>query len=469
MIKAGLKKLRFVTLGFLILLLALFPVSSVFAVGLGHGFHGTVKINGVNADVGTVISAQVAGTEYGSYTVITPGQYVLIVQDDIDEGATIHFYVDDQEADQTFPYHDGWTTTLNLTVTTPPATYALTMAANPVGGGTATDLTNASPYTADTVVNIKAQATAGYRFVNWTAPAGTFGNATAAETTFTMPAQNVTVTANFVMVYNLTMAVAPGGSGTATDLTNASPYTAGTGVNIKAVAAAGYWFVNWTAPAGTFGNATAPQTTFTMPAQNVTVTANFEGVSPPPVYPTVTTQAATDITTSSATLNMQYTIGDFSSVQVRFAYRKSAEATWSYTSWASKSASGTYAAPLSGLTSNTQYIFKPQLKYDSTTIEDTTFQFTTATSGGGGGGGCFIATAAYGTPTAKQIDVLRAFRDDVLLKNTVGSQFVSLYYRTSPPIADFIASNEVLRTLVREFLVDPIVRVVEATGDIWRN
>ena len=391
MIKAGLKKLRFVTLGFLILLLALFPVSSVFAVGLGHGFHGTVKINHVNADIGTVISARVAGTEYGSCTVTTPGSYALIVQDDIDEGATIHFYVDGQEADQTFPFHDGWTTKLDLTVTTPPATY------------------------------------------------------------------------------DLTMAVAPGGSGTATDLTNASPYTAGTGVNIQAVAAAGYRFVNWSAPAGTFGNTTAATTTFTMPAQNVTVTANFALIPPPSVYPTVTTQAATGITTSSATLNMKYKVGSYSSVDVCFAYRKSAEVTWSYTSWVSKSANGTYAAPLSGLTSNTQYIFKAQLKYDSTTIEDTTFQFTTATPSAPPSIGCFIATAAYGTPTAKQIDVLREFRDTVLLKSTVGTAFVNLYYRTSPPIADFIASNELVRTLVRELLVDPIVRVVEATGDIWRN
>jgi len=469
MIKAGLKKLRFVTLGFLILLLALFPVSSVFAVGLGHGFHGTVKINHVNADIGTVISARVAGTEYGSCTVTTPGSYALIVQDDIDEGATIHFYVDGQEADQTFPFHDGWTTKLDLTVTTPPATYDLTMAVAPGGSGTATDLTNASPYTAGTGVNIQAVAAAGYRFLNWSAPVGTFGNATAATTTFTMPAQNVTVTANFVRVYNLTMAVAPGGSGTATDLTNASPYTAGTGVNIQAVAAAGYRFVNWSAPAGTFGNTTAATTTFTMPAQNVTVTANFALIPPPSVYPTVTTQAATGITTSSATLNMKYTVGSYSSVDVCFAYRKSAEVTWSYTSWVSKSANGTYAAPLSGLTSNTQYIFKAQLKYDSTTIEDTTFQFTTATPSAPPSIGCFIATAAYGTPTAKQIDVLREFRDTVLLKSTVGTAFVNLYYRTSPPIADFIASNELVRTLVRELLVDPIVRVVEATGDIWRN
>jgi DMSO/TMAO reductase YedYZ molybdopterin-dependent catalytic subunit len=82
---------------------------------------------------------------------------------------------------------------------------------------------------------------------------------------------------------------------------------------------------------------------------------------------------------------------------------------------------------------------------------------------------CFIATAAYGTPTAEQINVLRDFRDEVLLQNSVGSKFVDLYYRLSPPVAHFIAGNEFLRTLVRELLVDPLVCIVKATGTIWRN
>ena len=75
--------------------------------------------------------------------------------------------------------------------------------------------------------------------------------------------------------YDLTMVAVPAGNGTATDLTNASPYGVGTEVNIEAVAALGYRFINWTAPAGTFVDADTGETTFTMPAQNVTVTANF--------------------------------------------------------------------------------------------------------------------------------------------------------------------------------------------------
>ncbi len=84
-------------------------------------------------------------------------------------------------------------------------------------------------------------------------------------------------------------------------------------------------------------------------------------------------------------------------------------------------------------------------------------------------GGCFIATAAYGTPSAEQIDVLREFRDSVLLESIAGSLFVSLYYQLSPPVADFIAGNELLRTMVRELLIDPIVFVVQATDYVWHN
>ena len=82
-------------------------------------------------------------------------------------------------------------------------------------------------------------------------------------------------------------------------------------------------------------------------------------------------------------------------------------------------------------------------------------------------GGCFIATAAYGTDTARELDILREFRDEVLLPNSLGSKFVSLYYKTSPPLADFISQHEVLRTAVRVGFVDPIVKILNWSHDLW--
>jgi hypothetical protein len=293
-----------------------------------------------------------------------------------------------------------------------------------------------------------------------------------------MPPQGVTVTAHFGVAYNLTMVADPVGGGDAIDVGAKGAYAANATVRIKAVANPGYGFVNWTADTTvTFADETAEETTFTMPDQAVTVTAHFEEVSPPPGVPTVTTQCATAISSYSGTVNMNYTMGNFSPVEVRFACKRSTDPAWFYSAWVSRTADGTYTEVLTGLVSQTEYVFKAQLKYNETMppIEGASRQFTTAAGTSTGLNdllgyfGCFIATAAYGTPTAKQIDVLREFRDVVLLKSTVGSQFVALYYRLSPPIADFIARSDLLRTLVRELLVDPIVWIVEATGDMWRS
>ncbi len=82
---------------------------------------------------------------------------------------------------------------------------------------------------------------------------------------------------------------------------------------------------------------------------------------------------------------------------------------------------------------------------------------------------CFIATAAYGTPTAEEINILRQFRDDFLRDSALGNGFINFYYQTSPPLADFIAEHEVLRTVVREGFVDPVVAIVAFTQSWWEE
>lgn len=84
-----------------------------------------------------------------------------------------------------------------------------------------------------------------------------------------------------------------------------------------------------------------------------------------------------------------------------------------------------------------------------------------------GSSGCFIATAAYGTPTAKEIDILRQFRDLFLNDSNLGRELVRFYYSTSPPIAEYIARHEVVRVIVREAIVDPIVTLIHATKKLW--
>jgi len=73
---------------------------------------------------------------------------------------------------------------------------------------------------------------------------------------------------------------------------------------------------------------------------------------------------------------------------------------------------------------------------------------------------CFIATAAYGTPMAAEVQTLRTFRDRRLLTNPAGRAFVKTYYTISPPIANFIAKRPYLRYITRQML-KPVVWAVK--------
>ena len=72
---------------------------------------------------------------------------------------------------------------------------------------------------------------------------------------------------------------------------------------------------------------------------------------------------------------------------------------------------------------------------------------------------CFVATAAYGTPMASEVGVLRRFRDRHLRTNPVGRAFVAAYYAVGPYFADIIREDETLRGWTRAAL-SPIVRLL---------
>ena len=85
----------------------------------------------------------------------------------------------------------------------------------------------------------------------------------------------------------------------------------------------------------------------------------------------------------------------------------------------------------------------------SDTFSVTTKDKPSGKDDGGGGGGCFIATAAFGSPLAEQVEILRQFRDRHLLTNTAGKKFVAWYYRNGPMAAKFIQDKPPAKMLVR--------------------
>ena len=72
------------------------------------------------------------------------------------------------------------------------------------------------------------------------------------------------------------------------------------------------------------------------------------------------------------------------------------------------------------------------------------------------GGGCLIATAAYGTELAPQVQFLREIRDNTVMSTASGTAFMTgfnqLYYSFSPTIADMERENPMFQEVVRAFI-----------------
>jgi hypothetical protein len=180
----------------------------------------------------------------------------------------------------------------------PPVPYNLTISSS-AGGSVTTPGEGTFGYGSGMVVNLVATPASGYQFVNWTGNVGTIANVNAASTTITMNS-NYSITANFALIppgqYSLTISSTAGGW-VSTPGEGTFTYNAGTVVNLVATPLGGYRFVNWTAPAGSFTSANSASTTFTMPAQAVTVTANFEVIPPSQYSLTISSTAGGAVTT----------------------------------------------------------------------------------------------------------------------------------------------------------------------------
>lgn len=65
---------------------------------------------------------------------------------------------------------------------------------------------------------------------------------------------------------------------------------------------------------------------------------------------------------------------------------------------------------------------------------------------------CFVATATYGSPMAREVGVLRRFRDRHLRTHAVGRAWVDVYYTVGPAAANLIREYEPLRAVARAAL-----------------
>lgn len=189
-------------------------------------------------------------------------------------------------------YLQGWqdTTSIQLQhqaavyITTNYDTFAITVSAGT--GGTLT--ANKTAASQGETVTLTPTPNTGYQLNSYT----TSPTLTISNNKFTMPGQAVSITANFSKVnYTITNGTNPSGAGTVT-VNSTAQY--GNSVSVSQTPASGYVFTGWTtSPSLTISNGA-----FTMPAQNVTITANYKKIS------TATLSSGTLTGNSSVTLTI---------------------------------------------------------------------------------------------------------------------------------------------------------------------
>jgi hypothetical protein len=96
--------------------------------------------------------------------------------------------------------------------------------------------------------------------------------------------------------------------------------------------------------------------------------------------------------------------------------------------------------------------------HNSNVLQD---KYTTAYSHEGHG--CLIVTAAFGSPLASEVQLVRDYRDGTIRQSYTGSQFFlgfnAWYYSFSPTVADFIATHPLVKSVMQVCLV-PLLAII---------
>ena len=84
--------------------------------------------------------------------------------------------------------------------------------------------------------------------------------------------------------------------------------------------------------------------------------------------------------------------------------------------------------------------------------------------------GCIIATAAYGSEKASEVEYMRYVRDKMIGSNSIGRTLVSgwnsFYYSWSPPLAQFIDTYDVVRPAFQVMLM-PLIGTIHVTAYVY--
>ncbi len=288
-------------------------------------------------------------------------------------------------------------------------------------------------YEANKLVNLVAQADEHYHFMGWTGDVGAIGNPQAASTNITMY-NSYSITANFELDagwYGLTISTTSGGSVTEPGQ-GTFVYQGGNIVDLVAQPDEGYEFVKWTGDVGTIADVNAAQTTITVNSSS-SITANFESWHPEPEALLLVSSTEGGSVTSPGEGTFPCALG---SMVILMAEASSGH---QFAGWSGDvDTIADVDAATTTITMDSSYSIRADFEATSSP--------------------CCTATATYGTPMAEEIVVLRQLRDEYLVTNSMGKTLVGLYYRVSPPIAEFITEHPGLKPIMKTGLL-PVIAV----------
>jgi hypothetical protein len=400
--------------------------------------------------LGGQYSFGISSTEGGSVT--TPGEGMFIYDAEtvvelvaepsehyrfVEWTGNVSAITDVNAATTNITINDSYSITANFELE--PGWHSLTISSTP-GGSVTTPGEGTFVYGNSTVVDLVAVPGEHYQFVDWTDDVSAIANVNAAATNITMN-DSYSITANFELEpgwYSLTISSTEGGSVTEPG-EGTSIHAASTVVDLFAKPDEGYQFMKWTGDVSTITDINAAKTTITM-NDSYSITANFETWHPEPV----------------ALLMVSSTEGGS----------------------VTEPGEGTFLCPLGTevdlvAEAGSGYQFA-NWSGDVDTIDDVDAASTTITTDnsysiradfqGAGSRCCCAATAAYGSPMAEEIQILREFRDEYLLTNPLGQALTDLYYRVSPPIAKLITEHPSLKPVVRAGIAPAVAMSVVAVN-----
>ena len=213
------------------------------------------------------------------------------------------------------------------------------------------------------------------------------------------------------------------------------------------------WYA--TASKSGYSSATSSTLTFTYASQSVTSGTTTTQITTS--YVSATTMTTISITTATTFLTTTTTLLVPTTIISTVIFTN-------YTSTSSGNASMTSTQTVEVGSNSTSFsTISTRTTADTTTVSETSYSIPPVPK-------CLIATAAYGSELTPQVQALRNFRDELVLRTFAGSQFMKAfnawYYSFSPSVAWAVSKSSLLAVMVRA-LIYPLIGILQVASSVY--